>query len=197
MENNEDDENNKNILPSNVLLVAPLPSARDSPTIPFKLRNRERKTSDKSAEGKLATSFILFFGFLRCNDRVQCSLYKYFCSGEDGKISPKHESIVYSFDRESEQLVPRVSDLERKQFSSLHIHSPFRTDMLSDSLDLPRARSFPTTPEKGVRPTTSPSLHGSPYLGMSRSLNSLMSSRTDMRFSRHMVNGSDIGDTEV
>jgi hypothetical protein len=60
MENNEDDENNKNILPSNVLLVAPLPSARDSPTIPFKLRNRERKTSNESAEGKLATSQYSF-----------------------------------------------------------------------------------------------------------------------------------------
>ena len=124
------------------------------------------------------------------------TVHKYFTSDENGKRSPKQNSIIYSFDRDSEQPVQKVSDLERKQFSSLHIRSPFDTDLLSDSPHSRRARSFPTTPEKGVRPTSSPALHPS-YFGESQSLNSLTSSRTDMRFSRHMVSGGDIGDTEV
>ena len=102
---------------------------------------------------------------------------------------------MYPFDRNSEQSVRKISDLERKQFSSLHIHSPFDSDLLSDPHS-PRARSFPTTPEKGTRPLSSPTLDSS-YFGNSRSLNSLTSSRLDMRFSRHMVSGSDIGDMEM
>ncbi|CAB4007157.1 Hypothetical predicted protein [Paramuricea clavata] len=160
----DNSENDEDILPSNVLLVASLPTACDSPSLPFKLRNRVREFSDESTE----------------------------C--QDGKTSPKHKSIVYPFDRNSEQSFQRISDLEREQFSSLNIHSSFESDSLS-----PRVRSFPTTPEKGARPI-SPALSltsGSPYFGKSRSLNSLTSSRTDMRFSRHMVSGSDCGDMEV
>jgi hypothetical protein len=118
---------------------------------------------------------------------------KIFLLGQDGKTSPKHKSIVYPFDRNSEQSFQRITDLEREQFSSLNIHSSFESDSLS-----PRVRSFPTTPEKGARPISPLSLTlGSPYFGKSRSLNSLTSSRTDMRFSRHMVSGSDCGDMEV
>ena len=167
LDNIDDEVNNEEILPPNVLLVTSLPNACDSPSIPFKLQSRDRKACDDSTEY------------------------------ENGKRSPRHQSIVYSFDRDSEQPVQKVSDLERKQFSSLHIRSSFDTDLiLSDSPYSPRTRSFPTTPEKGVRPTSSPALHPS-YFGKSQSLNSLTSSRTDMRFSRHMVSGSDTGDTEV
>ena len=165
LDNIDDEANNEEILPPSVLLVTSLPSTCDSSSIPFKLQGRDRKTSDDSAEY------------------------------ENGKRSPRHKSIVYSFGRDSKQPVQKVSDLERKQFSSLHISSSFDSDLLSDSPYSPRARSFPTTPEKGVRPTSSPALHPS-YFGKSQSLNSL-NSRTDMRFSRHMVSGSDIGDTEV
>lgn len=87
-----------------------------------------------------------------------------------------------------------ISDLERRQFSSLNIrpHSPFGDTLLS-----PRVRSFPTTPETGIRPMSPITLDAS-YFGQSRSLSSLSSSqsRIDMRFSRHMVSG-DSGELEV
>lgn len=111
--------------------------------------------------------------------------------GEDGRTSPKQQTVVFPFDRNSERSVQGVSELERKQFNSLNIHSSFDNDPLS-----PRARSFPTTPEQGARPI-SPLTLGSSLFGKSRSLTSLASSRTDMRFSRHMVSGSDGGDIEV
>ena len=111
--------------------------------------------------------------------------------GKDDKTSGFHQSIVYPFDRNTEESVKAVSDLERKQFSSLNIRLAVHNDLAS-----PRSRSVPSTPMKddiSISPLTS----DSSLFGKSRSLTSLTSPRTDMRFSRHMISGLDDGDIEV
>lgn len=169
------DESLNDDLPSDVLLVAPLLSESDSPSL-LRVPNRKNPFKVKAGEDKQING-------LR---KRSITVYPFKSENLPQTISDSEREQISSLN-----LTSRVS------------HKDFSSNWATKCSVSPRYRSLPSTPEKDSPPRSMSPLTRSLF-GKTKSLNTLTSSDSlspflpsNMRFSRHMVSGNDVVDMEV